>query len=271
MKAISILKVLALSLVAVCVCLQCGKNDKVVVNVNSGNAIDLAAAASQTAGAATATDAPAPAAASAVAAPAAASPAQAPAAAPAANQAGQGSLSISNNTGKATNVYITFAADSVVLPASLPFCTSTSPLNCSFGLPAQATQIVALQSKYLNATLSFDAPVGCGATKAELNLNNPKWYDTTDISLVDGYSNKVSITADAVKLGPPAGAAGNAKVYGLYPLGCDICVERQNPSCGIPKGKEGCKAGTQYAPAVPCQNQGKQMGGGSVVRVSLEP
>ena len=267
MKNLSIFGILTLSFL---LCLHCGKNDKVVVNVNSGNSIDLAAAASQTAGPAaaaspTAADAPEAASPAAAASPSQAGPSQV-SGIPAASQ---GSLSIENHTGKAANVYIAFGADSVVLPASLPFCTPASPLNCSFGLPAQATQIVALQGKYLNATLAFDAQVGCGATKAELNLNNPKWYDTTDISLVDGYSNKVSITADAVKLGPPNGAAGNEKVYGLYPLGCDICVARQNPPCGIPKGKDGCKAGTQYDPAVPCQNQGKKMGG-SVVRVALE-
>jgi hypothetical protein len=53
-------------------------------------------------------------------------------------------------------------------------------------------------------------------------------------------------------------------------LGCDICTARDNPPCGIAKGKEGCKAGTQYKPDVPCQNQGKKMGGGSVVVVALE-
>ena len=56
---------------------------------------------------------------------------------------------------------------------------------------------------------------------------------------------------------------------GVYPIGCDLCTERSDATpCGQKPGMKGCKQGTQYAPKVPCQYQGKKMGGGSVIVVS---
>jgi hypothetical protein len=178
-------------------------------------------------------------------------------------------LTVQNNTDSATVVNFAFGADSVVLPTAWPACTATAPLNCNMTVAAHSGAALPVGG-YLNATLAFGGAVGCGSTKAELNMNNPKWYNVLDISLVDGYSNKVSITSDGKTLGPPLGAQGNEKVFGLYPLGCDICTARQNPPCGMSPGGHGCKGGTQYKPDVPCQYQGPKMGGGSNVVVSLE-
>lgn len=177
-------------------------------------------------------------------------------------------LTIKNATDKAAVANFAFGADSVVLPASWPNCVASAALNCALPIAAHSEALLTA-GQYLNATLAFDAGVGCGATKAELNMNNPKWYNTLDISLVDGYSNKVTIASDDKTLGPPLGAQGNEKVYGLFPLGCDICTARQNPPCGMKPGGSGCKAGTQYKPDVPCQYQGVKMGGGSSVTVTL--
>ena len=90
--------------------------------------------------------------------------------------------------------------------------------------------------------------------------------------MVDGYSNKVKMTVrqngvkDPVVLGPVMGATGNEEVSGVFPLGCDICVQRQKPPCNIPAGPlygDGCKtSGTQYDPLPPCQYQGPTKGGG---------
>lgn len=192
-------------------------------------------------------------------------------------------VTVLNSTGAATLVTVSFGSNSVVLPSSWPFCTplDTGASACSFSLGPQQTQPLPLGGQYFNATLAFGAPsVGCGTTKAEFNVNNSSWYDIVDLSLVDGYSNKVSITvqnlvgdaggdASPILLGPPVGEMGNDKVYGLFPLGCDICVARQTPSCGREAGTFGCKTGTQYNPDVPCQYQGPFMGGGSAIQVSL--
>jgi hypothetical protein len=177
-------------------------------------------------------------------------------------------VAVVNTTVDPVVVYFAFGADSVVLPAAWPFCTSSARLTCQFTLPGHGTQPLPLGGKYLNTTFAFDARVSCGSTKAELNINNPKWYDIADVSLVDGYSNKISITVGAATLGPPVGAAGNEKVLGVFPLGCDICTARQNPPCGMKPGTDGCKTGTQYKPDVPCQYQGSKMGGGSEIIVS---
>jgi hypothetical protein len=195
---------------------------------------------------------------------AAAKPADGGVAAVAVDIGGTSTLSVTNSTKIATVVYFAFGADSAI--TSWPVCPTTSRLNCQMPLPAGATVPLPLGGKYLNATFSFGAPVSCGSTKGELNLNNPKWYDIADVSLVDGYSNKIEIDIGAVKLGPPKGKTGNSKVYGLFPLGCDICTARQHPPCGMTPGKGDCKAGTQYKPAVICQWQGSVKGGGSGVR-----
>ncbi len=180
---------------------------------------------------------------------------------------------VHNKTKTATTVYVAFGSDSAITASDWAFCTG-SGLNCSFPLAAGAVQDLT-GTDYLNATLAFGEAVGCGVTKSEVNINNPAWYDILDVSLVDGYSNNVQIVATptggkAQQLGPPLGETGNEKVYGLFPYGCDICVERQAPPCGISTGKTGCKAGTQYDPDVICQWQGPTMGGGGLaVEVQL--
>lgn len=180
-------------------------------------------------------------------------------------------LAIYNDTPQDAVAFVAFGSDSVVGPIDWAFCGNEAgaPLNCQFTLKAQEGKLLPLSGRYLNASISFNAPVGCGSTKAELNVNNPKWYDTSDVSLVDGYSNGIRIevmnaAADAgfVRLGPPNGPKDNEQVFGLFPLGCDICTARQSPPCGIVPGGSGCKAGTQYHPVVPCQYQGAVMGGG---------
>jgi len=185
-------------------------------------------------------------------------------------------LTVHNAKTTPTTVYVAFGSDSVIGVADWPFCTG-SGLNCNFPVAAGTSKpLPNPKNAYVNATFSFDHAVGCGVTKAEININNPDWYDTLDVSLVDGYSDKIEISViptndSQVILGPPNGDAGNEKVLGLFPFGCDICVERQDPPCGISKGKTGCKAGTQYDPKVPCQWQGPHKGGGGDATISLMP
>jgi len=171
-----------------------------------------------------------------------------------------------------TIVSIAFGSNSMITAASWDFCSDGSAPSCVFPLKKSASQALPLGGQYLNATITFGATtVGCGTTKAELQVNNPIWHDVMDVSLVDGYSNGVLIevtdSSGKNKLGPPLGRTGNEKVFGLFPLGCDICVARDQPACGLPTGKDGCKGGTQYDPDVPCQYQGPSMFGGSTVLV----
>lgn len=184
-------------------------------------------------------------------------------------------LTVSNDQAGAVEVFVSFGSDSKITADDWSFCNGAG-LNCNFNLAGKSSQPMPNpQGKYINATFSFAAPVGCGVTKAEVNINNPSWYDTFDVSLVDGYSNNVEmaytpLSGKAQTLGPPKGDTGNEKVYGLFPYGCDICVERENPPCGISKGKTGCKKGTQYDPDVPCQVQGTVKGGGGSLEVKLK-
>lgn len=179
--------------------------------------------------------------------------------------------------GKATTVYVAFGSDSQVTADDWSFCTGTG-LECSFALDGE--RALPIGSSYLNATFSFGQAMGCGTTKAEVNVQNPNWYDTLDISLVDGYSNKLKVTIEEdgqpnpITLGPVVGASGNEAVNGVFPLGCDVCVQRKNPPCGMVAGPlhgDGCKtAGTQYDPTPPCQYQGlTKRGGNSKILLEL--
>jgi hypothetical protein len=179
---------------------------------------------------------------------------------------------LDNRSGKDTTVYVAFGADSQVTSESFEFCKGQPKLVCSFPLKAGAVQPLDTGGKYLNGTFSFGASVGCGSTKAELNLNNPKWYDVVDISLVDGFNVPIVMEvhdATGSHTFEAKSISGNEKSMGVYPNGCDICVAREHPPCGMQPGKDGCKGGTQYKPDVPCQYQGPTMSGGSQVTVRL--
>lgn len=175
---------------------------------------------------------------------------------------GKATAKVTNASGAAINMHIKFGAAT----KAHPFCGNAS---CVVPIPNGATIDIPTCGKYLNATLAFNAPVGCGATKVELDLNNPKWFDIVDVSLVDGWNIPVEVTASGKKIGPVDSAIDNEKAFGVYPLACDICVERQSPPCGYAPGKEGCKSGTQYKPDVPCQYQGTVKGGGTSVLVTV--
>src|SRR5271155_3652036 len=67
--------------------------------------------------------------------------------------------------------YIAFGADSVVLPSSITACNVDAGLTCQFMVPAHENANLPLGGQYLNATVSYGAPVACGSTKAEVNVN----------------------------------------------------------------------------------------------------
>jgi hypothetical protein len=170
-------------------------------------------------------------------------------------------VTVANRSGVDTNVYLAFGADSAITTSDFVSFCSGSGLNCSFPLAKGSEQVLPLHGKYLNATISFFQPVACDTTKAEINVNNPKWYDVADISLVDGFNApiRMQFAGQIIEAKRPT---GNETAYGVYPFACDICTERQNPPCDYTTGTDGCKAGTQYDPEVPCQAQGSVMGGG---------
>ncbi len=181
---------------------------------------------------------------------------------------------ISNKQSTPARVYINFAADSVVKPTDLSFCEATGPLNCQFTLAANSSQdLPNQQAKYLNMAFSFNAPVTCGSTKAEVLVNNPKRFDILDVSVVDGFNEKIQMNltptgGKVTQLGPPVGKLGNQKIFGVYPYACTICAGIKNAPCGD-AGKGECKLGTESNPDVPCQYQMNEPTG--LVEVILLP
>jgi len=181
---------------------------------------------------------------------------------------------ITNKQSAPASVYINFAADSVLKPTDLPFCEVMGPLNCQFTLAANSSQdIPNPQAKYLNMAFSFNAPVTCGSTKAEVLVNNPKWFDILDVSVVDGFNEKIQMNltptgGKMTQLGPPVGKLGNQKVFGVFPYACTICAGIKDAPCGD-AGKGECKLGTESNPDVPCQYQMNEPNG--LVEVLLLP
>jgi hypothetical protein len=179
-----------------------------------------------------------------------------------------GKVAVQNKTDAATTVFVSFGGGSAI--TGWPFC-KTVPSGCSFPLPAHRTVGLPLGGKYLNATFAFGSAPACGQTVLEVNVNTSNQTDTANISLVNGYSTPVSMTvvdsSGTHVLGPVHAATGNEKAFGVYPLGCDICIARSSPPCGIAPGNTGCKRGPdQYHPDVPCQYQGSS---GESVLLSL--
>ena len=167
---------------------------------------------------------------------------------------------LTNQQNAPAEVYINFAPDSVLKPSDLPYCKVTGPLNCQFTLAAHASQEVPNPgNKYLNMAVAFNAPVSCGSTKAEVVANNPNWYDVLDVSVVDGFNERIQMNVTPTggkmtQLGPPVGKLGNQKVFGVFPYGCTICAGIKNEPCGDAGAGE-CKAGSESKPDVLCQYQ----------------
>ena len=187
-------------------------------------------------------------------------------------------VKITNRQNTAVVASISFADNSQINAQTLgTFCNkgSAHKLNCRFEIPANGSkEIPGTAGKWLNMALAFKSDVGCGSTKAEINVNNPSWFDIVDVSLVDGFNEKIQIEVTPTGgkktvLGPPAGKTGNERVFGVYPLGCDVCVERRNPPCGQTRGRDGCKSGTEMKPDVVCQYQDNSNTG--LIEVILMP
>lgn len=183
-------------------------------------------------------------------------------------------VTIKNQQSERATVYINFGADSQLNSQSLSFCDQKTPLNCQFTLDANSSrEIPNPGKKYINMALAFNQPVACGSTKAEVIVNNPKWCDIFDVSVVDGFNEKIQInltprSGNLVHLGPPVGQFGNQKVFGVFPYGCDLCADIKGPPCGN-AGKDQCKAGTEHNPQPICQYQMNQPNG--IVEILLLP
>jgi len=192
--------------------------------------------------------------------------------------AGSGTtLEVENRTDAGVQVYVAFGSRSIISPTApdWEFCRQEKsyPMVCDFDLGPDVTRVLSLAGMYFNATISFGGAVTCGTTKAEFDLNSATWYDTMDLSLVDGFNAALGVEvrgpetrgtdAGPVMLGPVTHERNNERAFGVFPLACDICVSRSAPQCGYKRGPSPeCKKGTQDKPDVVCQYQGTTMHGG---------
>ena len=170
-------------------------------------------------------------------------------------------VTIINNQSAPATVFINFGAESALNSKDLSFCQQQPALNCQFRLGAkQSQEITNPQKKKLVMSLAFNKPVTCGSTKAEITVNNPDFCDNADVSVVDGFNERIQIKVDTppniVLLGPPKGLLGNQQVFGVFPYGCDRCAASVSPqrACG-PYPPNQCHAGTEHRPDPVCQWQ----------------
>jgi hypothetical protein len=178
-------------------------------------------------------------------------------------------VNIINNQSNAATVFINFGAESALNSNDLSFCDAEgkTPLNCRFKIDGHGSrEIPNPQKKKVVMSLAFNAPVACGSTKAEITVNNPAFCDNADVSVVDGFNERIQIDVDGrpmgqvVKLGPPLGKLGNQQVFGVFPFACTICAGIVNPPCGS-AGPQECHAGTETNPNPVCQYQIQQPNG----------
>lgn len=156
--------------------------------------------------------------------------------------------------------------------------TPTNPTFCSFPIASDDICTLPLQSGCTsNIKLAFnpefvtnacgDSP-GTGPSVAEVNIHVPNCSkepgcdsppcDCVDISLVNGYTPpniSMTLSEGSTTLGPTAGATGNQSVFGVYPVGCTNCVNRDGCPCGINcNDTSQChQGGTPDDPDIPCQ------------------
>lgn len=176
---------------------------------------------------------------------------------------------IINDQSEPATVFINFGDESALNSNDLSFCEpeGKTRLNCRFRINGHASrEIPNPQKKKLVMSLAFNAPVACGSTKAEVTVNNPTFCDNADVSVVDGFNERIQIEVDGrpmgqiVTLGPPVGKLGNQQVFGVFPFACTICAGILNPPCGS-AGPQECHAGTESNPRPVCQYQINQPNG----------
>ena len=179
---------------------------------------------------------------------------------------------LTNQQATAADVYITWQSDSAYGNSDWDACNGQAAPYCKTSVPANSSVTIPnAVKKYLNLNVSFNKTTfgtsnQCGATLAEVNVNKPTWYAVMDVSVVNGFNEKIQINAGGTTLGPAVGETGNEKVFGVFPYGCDGCAKVLAPPCGDDGDKE-CHAGTQSDPDPKCQYQMEESGTVEIVLV----
>ncbi len=199
-----------------------------------------------------------------------------------------------SNEGDATTVYAQLTGDSCTTisdwstntPISCSksgsvncmIVTNLNPTFCSFPITKGDLCTLPLKSECTsNIKLAFNPEfvtnacgdsTGAGPSVAEVNIyvancsNEPgcdaSQCDCVDISLVNGYTSpniSMTLSEGPTTLGPTAGATGNQNIFGVYPVGCTNCVNREGCPCGIDcsDNSECHQGGTPDNPDIPCQ------------------
>jgi len=197
-------------------------------------------------------------------------------------------LNISNE-GLATTVYAVFSPESctTISDWSTISCTSgdtttctttTNSSICSFPIasgdictpPLQADCLTSINFAFNEEVVTQPCGItpGTGPSLAEVAINgndcsktpgcDSSPCDCVDISLVQGYklpNISMTLSKGPTVLGPTLGATGNQNVFGVFPVGCTNCLNREGCPCGIPcDDTTQChQGGTPNDPDVPCQ------------------
>jgi len=191
------------------------------------------------------------------------------------------------NEGEATTVFATFSTDSCTVISdwsTIPCtsgdtkCTTTvNPNICSFPIASGDTCTPPLRAGCKSSiNFAFNPEVvtmpcgktpGTGPSLAEVTINGGDCSkkpgcdsppcDCADISLVNGYTLpniRMTLSKDLTILGPTAGATGNQTVFGVFPVGCTNCLNRDGCPCGINcSDTSQChQGGTPPDPDIPC-------------------
>jgi len=161
-------------------------------------------------------------------------------------------VKIINSQQKTAKVSINFGA----YPPNMPqrraevksqfqkICTNwTDEWSCNFDLAPSPTGITfPNDKKWYNMSIAFNAPgnvIRCPVTQAEYNVNVSPGGDGFNVSLVNGFNEKIQMTfqpdgkGEILKTDVPVNAmgtqSGNQNKLGVFPSGCTICTYRLDP------------------------------------------
>jgi hypothetical protein len=167
---------------------------------------------------------------------------------------------LKNEQTDAADVYITWQGTSVYGNSDWDACKGQAMPYCKTSVGGKASVTIPNASKkWMNLNLSFNkstfgATNQCNATLAEVDVNNPNWYAVMDVSVVNGFNEKIQINAGSTTLGPAVGKTGNQNVFGVFPYGCTTCTALNGPPCGD-DGVAQCHPTKNGGPDPVCQYQ----------------
>lgn len=166
-------------------------------------------------------------------------------------------LTINNNSGKNTIVYIVFATGLTGNGGTYTAdyfnnqdCKMYRADRCSFTVNKGKSKTLNLSKGGINLSVGLDhEPMGpCPTTMFEINIspNDNRAHDHYDVSLVNGFNYSIQLIPSAgTSTTPVTKATGNHNAVGVFPLGCSECISKNSVPPSFPDCPGNASCGAQ--------------------------